>query len=381
MIDFSWTPLQIEWKERIVNAAQVAIGQNLRDRDREQIFDWAGWQKLAELGLTGLPVASPYGGNGDPLTTLLALEGLGYGCCDNGLNFALNAHLWGCVMPLDRFGDEDQKQRYLSLLCRGEWIGALAASERTAGSDLYSLKTSALRQGESYLLNGSKMFITNGPIANLFLVLATVDASKGAFGLTAFLVEKGTAGFHIGENIEKMGLRTTPMSELFFENCLVPVANRLGAEGNGMAIFQYAMEWERGFILACAVGAMQRVLEACILYARQRRQFGQPIGKFQAIAHKIVDMRLRVETARLLIYKLGWVKQQGAPALEQAAMTKLYISEAWVQTCQDAIQIHGGYGYLTELGLERELRDAIGSQLYSGTAEIQRQTIARFMNL
>ena len=231
------------------------------------------------------------------------------------------------------------------------------------------------------MLNGSKMFITNAPIADLFLVLATIDAGKGAFGLTAFLLEKGTPGLHAGENLEKMGLRTTPMGELFLEDCTVPAANRLGAEGNGMAIFRETMEWERSFILAPAVGAMQRVLEQCVRYVQQRRQFGQAIGKFQAIAHKVVEMRLRLETARLLLYKVAWLKQQNAPALEEAAMAKLYISEAWVQKCQDALQVHGGYGYLTEIELERELRDAIGSQFYSGTAEIQRQTIARFMNL
>ena len=382
MVNFSWTPEQIDWKARVIALAQSALGQNLRDRDRQQVFDWNGWKALGKLGLTGLPIsAHAGGGDGDPLTTMLVLEGLGYGCRDNGLNFALNAHLWGCAVPLARFGSEAQKSRYLPPLCAGDWIGALAVSERDAGSDAYSLKTSAVRQGDYYLLNGSKMFITNAPIANLFLVLATLGATKGAFALTAFLVEKETPGLRVGTNMEKMGLRTTPMGELFFEDCAVPAANRLGAEGNGMAIFSYAMEWERSFILAAAVGAMQRVLEQCVRYVQERRQFGQSIGKFQAVAHKVVEMRLRLETARLLLYKVAWLKQQDAPALEEAAMAKLYISEAWVQNCQDALQVHGGYGYLTETELERELRDAIGSQFYSGTAEIQRQTIARLMNL
>lgn len=382
MLDFSWTPEQIQWKEHVIRTARSKLGQTLVERDRQQEFDWGGWQALGELGLPGLPISSQFGGkDGNPLTTLLALEGLGYGCCDHGLTIALNAHLWGCTMPVARFGSENQKRTYLPQLCNGQTIGALAASEREAGSDLYSLKSSAVRQDDHYLLNGSKMFITNAPIADLFLVLATVDATKGSFGLTALLVEKDAPGLRVGETIEKMGLRTAPMGELFFENCPVPLANRLGAEGNGMAIFSYAMEWERSFILASAVGAMQRGLEQCVRYVQERQQFGQPIGKFQAIAHKVVEMRLRLETARLLLYKVGWLKQQGAPASEEAAMTKLYISEAWVQNCQDALLIHGGYGYLTETGLERELRDAIGSQFYSGTAEIQRQTIARLMNV
>ena len=382
MVNFSWTPEQIDWKARVIEQAQSTLGQNLRDRDRQQGFDWDGWRALGKLGLTGFPISGQYGGSdGDPLTTMLVLEGLGYGCRDNGLNFALNAHLWGCAVPVARFGNEAQKHRYLPPLCSGDWIGALAVSERDAGSDAYSLKTSAVRRGDHYLLNGSKMFITNAPIADLFLVLATLDSTKGAFALTAFLVEKETLGLRVGANMEKMGLRTTPMGELFFEDCTIPAANRLGAEGNGMAIFNYAMEWERSFILAAAVGAMQRMLEQCVHYVQERRQFGQPIGKFQAVAHKVVEMRLRLETARLLLYKVAWLKQQDAPALEEAAMAKLYISEAWVQNCQDALQVHGGYGYLTETELERELRDAIGSQFYSGTAEMQRKTIARLMNL
>lgn len=382
MLDFSLTPQQVAWKERVIGIAQTACGQNLRERDRLQLFDWGGWQALGKLGLPGLPIPTQYGGSaGDSLTTLCALEGLGYGCGDNGLNFALGAHLWGCAMPLACFGSEQQKQRYLPRLASGAWIGALAASEREAGSDVYSLKTTACRQGDHYLLNGSKMFITNAPIADLFLVVATVDAGKGAFGLTAFLIEKGTPGLRVGENLEKMGLRTTPMGELFLENCPVPAANRLGVEGSGIAIFTDAMTWERTLILAPAVGTLQRILEQCVHYVQQRRQFGQAISKFQAVAHKVVEMRLRLETARLLLYKVGWLKQQGAAAIEESAMAKLYISETWVQNCQEALQIHGGYGYLTATELERELRDAIGSQFYSGTAEIQRQTIARFMNL
>ena len=382
MLDFSFTPDQLEWKSRVISVAQSSLGQNLRDRDRQELFDTQGWEVLAQLGLPGLLIPAQYGGKeGDPLTALLALEGLGYGCCDYGLIFSLNAHLWGCSIPIACFGNEQQKTSFLPKLSAGKAIGALAASERESGSDVFSLQTHACRQGNSYLLNGRKMFITNAPIADFFLVMTTLDASKGPLALTAFLVEKETPGLTVGNNIEKMGLRTTPMGELILEDCVVPAANRLGAEGNGLAIFNYAMHWERCFILSHAIGAMQRILEQCVVYAQNRCQFGKSISKYQAISHKIVEMRQRLEIARLLLYKVGWLKQRGESAVQESAMTKLYISDAWVQNCQDALHIHGGYGYLTETGLERELRDAIGSQIYSGTAEIQREIIARFMNL
>ena len=382
MLDFSFTQEQLEWKGRVISVAQSSLGKNLRDRDRRELFDTEGWHVLTQLGLPGLLIPEQYGGKEcDPLTALLALEGLGYGCCDYGLIFSLNAHLWGCSIPIACFGDEQQKTSFLPKLCAGKAIGALAASERKSGSDVFSLQTNACRQGDNYLLNGRKMFITNAPVADVFLVLTTLDASKGPLALTAFLVEKETPGLTVGTNIEKMGLRTTPMGELIFEDCVVPASNRLGSEGNGMAIFNHAMNWERGFILSHAIGAMQRVLEQCVLYAQKRYQFGQAICKYQAISHKIVEMHQRLEISRLLLYKVGWLKQRGESAAQESAMTKLYISDAWVQNCQDALHIHGGYGYLTESGLERELRDAIGSQIYSGTAEIQREIIARFMNL
>ena len=381
-MDFSLTPSQVELKETVARFAQAELNQGLLDRDRNRVFNRAGWQRCAETGIQGLPIPSRYGGREtDPITTLLALEALGYGCHDNGLCFAINAHLWGCAFPLHTFGSERQKERYLPRLCSGEWIGALAMSEREAGSDAYSLKSVAELRGDHYLLNGSKHFVTNGPVADLILVLATVDPARGTHGISGFLVEKGTPGLSVGSTIDRMGLHTVPMSELTLENCAVPVGNRLGREGAGLALFNHAMEWERGFILASAVGAMQRLLEKCRDYAKARRQFGQPIGAFQAVSGKLADMQVRIETARMLLYRVGWLKSVGRSSIMESAMAKLYISEAWVQSCEDAIQIHGGYGYLTETGVERDLRDALASRLYSGTSEIQRQVISRWMGI
>jgi hypothetical protein len=260
-------------------------------------------------------------------------------------------------------------------------IGGNAMSEPGSGSDAYSLSTTAQRRGETYLLNGSKLFVTNGSVADVILVFATVDRDRGANGITAFLVEKSFPGFTVARKVEKMGLRTSPMAELFFDQCEVPAENRLGKEGAGKNLFTDSMTWERGCILAGAVGAMERLLETCIRYARERKQFGQSIGKFQLVASKIVDMKLRVETARSLLYKAAWLKGRGRSIFLEAAMAKLYISESWVQCALDAVQLHGGYGYMKEFEVERELRDATGSRLYSGTSEIQRLIIGPLLGL
>jgi len=381
-MEFSLTPEQTERQGRVREWAERSLNDDLESRDRARTFNREGWRASAQLGLVGLVAPSRYGGaEFDPVSAMAALEALGRGSRDNGFNFALNAHLWGCVNPLASFGSEEQKLAYLPRLTSGDWIGALAASERGAGSDLSSLQTRATKRDDAYVLAGDKMFVTNAPVADVFLVLATLDPRRGAFGLTAFVVERGTPGLRIGERIGKMGLSTAAMGEIALDGCTVPARNRLGPEGAGLAIFNHIMEWERGFIMAVAVGAMERQLEACLAYARGRRQFDRPIGQFQAVADRLVDMRVRWETSRLLLYRFAWLKRESRAALAEAAMTKLAVSEAWVRSCEDAMRIHGGYGYLTQTGVERDLRDALGSLYYSGTAEMQRQILARWMDL
>jgi len=381
-MDFSLTQKQTELRDAIVRMAQAELGRDLAAREREGRFDAAGWKRCAQAGLQGLTLPEQYGGRGaDALTAAIAFEALGYGSRDNGINFALGAQLFGCAMPLAAFGSDAQKKRFLPGLCSGERIAALAMSEPEAGSDAYSLRTSAARRGKDYVLNGRKIFVTNGPIADLVVVLATVDAAKKAHGVTAFVLEKGTPGFRPGAPQDKMGLRTAQMSTLDLEDCVVGEEQRLGREGNGLAFFQHAMEWERGLILAPALGAMQRLLEACRGRARERRQFGRAIGAFQLVAAKLVDMQLGLESARLLLYKAAALKAQGKSTAVEAAMAKLATSEAWVRAAGDAIQIHGGEGYLTATEVERELRDALASKLYSGTSEIQRDVIAQWMGL
>jgi alkylation response protein AidB-like acyl-CoA dehydrogenase len=312
---------------------------------------------------------------------MLLMEGLGYGCKDSGLIFAINGQMWTVQMPILRFGTDAQKEKYMPRLCSGELIGANGVTEPDAGSDAFSMRTTARLDGDHYLLNGTKTFCTMAPAADLFMVFATVDKHKGFMGVTAFLVERDFPGFRVGREIGKMGLRTAPMAELILEDCRVPVENRLGKEGNGAAIFEDTVEWERTCILASILGGMERQLEQCIKYSKERKQFGKAIGKFQSIANKIVDMKVRMETARLLLYKVAWMKQAHGKAAMDAALAKLYLSESWIKSCLDAVQIHGGYGYTTEYEVERDLRDSVGSTLYSGTSEIQRNIIARYLGL
>ncbi len=381
-MDFAWADEQLEFRQAIIKFAQQELNADLPERDLRQEFSWDGWKKCAQLGIQGLPVPLEFGGGGaDILTNVLALEALGYGCRDNGLIFSINAHMWSSEIPIMTFGTELQRQRYLPRLASGEWVGVHAMTEPMSGSDAFSLRTRAERKGHCYVLNGTKTFITNGQNADVIIVFANLDQTGGAAGITAFIVEKGTPGLSISRGLQKMGLRTSPMAELVFENCAVPVDHRLGKEGAGPAIFTASMEWERICILASHLGMMQRLLETSVHYAKERQQFGQPIGKFQSIANKIAEMDVRLETARLVLYKAAWLKKTGRHPLREASIAKLFVSEACVQSCFDAIRIHGGYGYMTEFEIERELRDAIGGTIYSGTSEIQKMIIASLLGL
>ena len=381
-MDFSWSPEQLEFRQAVVEFGRRALTDDVIQRDKSGSFSRDFWTRCAEFGIQGLPFPEEYGGGGaDILTTVLAMEALGYACRDGGLLFGINAQMWSVQMPIHRFGNEDQRRRYLPRLCDGSWIGAHGMSEPDSGSDAFSLRTVARREGDGYVLNGTKTFVSNGPVADMFLVFATLDPSKGVLGLTAFLVERDFPGFQVGKPIEKMGLKTSPMAELVFQDCRVPEANRLGREGRGAVIFNDSMDWERGCLLATCLGAMERQLETCLAYVHERKQFGKPIAQFQSVANRLVDMKVRLETSRLLLYKAAWARQHDKATAAEAAMAKLFLSEAWIQSCLDAVQVHGGYGFTTEYEVERDLRDSIGSTLYSGTSEIQRNLIARSLGL
>jgi alkylation response protein AidB-like acyl-CoA dehydrogenase len=376
-LDFSWTDDQQAFRREVIKFAQRELIDDLIERDHSEQFFSEGWKRCAKFGIQGLPIPEEYGGGGaDILTTVCGLEALGYGCRDNGLIFSINAHMWSSEIPVLSFGTKEQKKKYLPKLVSGEWVGIHAMTEPGSGSDAYSLKTRAERKGDRYILNGSKTFITNAQLADMIIVFANLEPAKGPAGISAFIVEKGTPGFSISKKLHKMGLRTSPMAELAFVDCEVPVENLLGKEGSGTAIFTASMEWERICILASHLGAMQRMLETSVNYATDRKQFGQPIGKFPAISGKIAEMDIRLEAGRLLLYKAAWLKSQGKHPLREAAIAKVFVSEACIKTAQDAIQIHGGYGYMTEYQIERELRDAISGTIYSGTTEVQKMIIA-----
>jgi alkylation response protein AidB-like acyl-CoA dehydrogenase len=381
-MDFELTEEQRQLQDAAIEFAQKELNDDILRRDRTEEFSSEGWKKCAGFGALGLPVPQEYGGMGLGISEVIAvMEGLGYGSRDHGLLFAINAHLWTNTLPILVYGNDEQRRKYLPGLSNGELIGANGASEPDAGSDVFAMRTRAERRGDSYVLNGTKTFVSNAPVADLFVVYATIDPSLGPTGITGFIVERGTPGMVVGRPMEKMGLRTAPMAEVVFNDCVIPGANRLGREGRGVIIFESSMEWERGCILANYLGLMRRQLETCIEHVRHRKQFGQPIGKFQSVANRIVDMKVRLDTCRPLVYRIGWLKQRKKPAVLEASVAKLYVSECLVASCMDALQIFGGYGYMVEQGIERELRDAMGSRLYSGTTEIQRNLIAKCLGI
>jgi alkylation response protein AidB-like acyl-CoA dehydrogenase len=383
-MDFGLTPEQRELYDAVLAFARDEMRSDLAALDGADAFDRDGWRRAAAFGIHGLPVPAEYGGQGrDLLTTIVAMEALGCGCRDNGLVFAINAQMWACEMPIVAYGSEEQKREWLPRLVSGEAIGAHAITEPGAGSDVFSLTTRATRVDGGYRLDGAKTFSTNAPVADLAVAFAYLDRSAEAKppALTAFLVPRGAAGVTFSGPIHKMGLRTSPMGEVVFDGCVLPVSARLGPEGAGGMVFNSAMEWERACIFAAHLGAMERLLDDCVRYARQRRQFGQPIAKFESVADRIADMRVNIDAGRFLLYRVGWLHGEGKSSVMESAIAKLFVSEAHVQAALDALQLHGGYGYMREYPVEREVRDALSGTLYSGTSEMQRRIIARCLGL
>jgi alkylation response protein AidB-like acyl-CoA dehydrogenase len=376
------TGAQRGWFDAAAEFAAGELAEGVAARDGRGEFWREGYRRCGAFGLLGLPVPKEYGGRGEDLVTAVAaLEGLGYGCPDSGLAFALSASVWTVTMPVLAFGTGDQKRRWLPGLCDGTLLGANAASEPEAGSDVFAMQARAERRGDGWVLDGRKVWITGGPVADLVLAFASTEPGQGALGVSAFLVPAGTQGFTVVRTIDKLGMRTAPMGELAFEGCALPADALLGRRGRGAQVFNAALEWERGAILAPALGTMRRQLERCVDHARRRTQFGQPVGKFQAVSHRIADMKVRLETARHLVYGFARTKAAGADAGLEAAMAKLHVSECFVQNSLDAVRTFGAPGYVTETGVERDLRDSVGGLIFSGTNDIQRSIIARHLKL
>jgi len=383
-MEFAFSAEQASWHEAAVRFArdELAVDLDLAGRDERREFWREGWVRCARFGLQGLPVPSEFGGRGLGLPeTIAAMEGIGYGCPDNGLIFSINASLWTVAIPILLHGTDAQRRKYLPGLCDGSLVGANGASEPEAGSDIFSMRATATRSGDGWVLDGRKTWVTSGPVADLFVCYASTATDRGIMGISAFVVPRDAPGFRVVREIPKMGVRTVPMGELAMEGCRLPADALLGREGRGAEVFNASMEWERGSILASALGTMRRQLERCVEHARRRKQFGRPIGQFQAVAHRIVEMKLRLETCRPLVYRIGWRKARGEDATMEAALAKLHVSDCFVKNSLDAVQVFGASGYATETGIERDLRDSVGSLIYSGTSDIQRNIIARELGL
>jgi alkylation response protein AidB-like acyl-CoA dehydrogenase len=380
-MDFSLSDEQKALRDSVLKLPPEQFGATLEDDDLAGRFPWAGWKRCAALGLLGLPLPQEHGGSGAGLlTTLLVIEALGYRCKDAGLVHAMVSHIL-CGMQIAAYGSEEQKRRYLPPIAAGEVVGAQALTEPDAGSDVPAIKTRAERVDGEYVLSGTKTFISNGPSADVAIVYASTGKGAALGSLSCIIVEKDTPGFERCKPLQKMGLRTLQNGELTFDNCRVPVSNLLGHEGQGMMAFGRVMEWERCLLFGSHLGTMRRVLEESVRYAKERRQFGSPIGRFQAVSHRISNIAVNLELGRLILYKAAWLNDQGKRVPFETAVGKLFVSESVREACLDAVQIHGGYGYMTEFGLERDLRDSIASTIYSGTSEIQRNLIAALLGL
>ena len=363
-------------------AREELSDDDLAARDAAGEF-WAdGWRLCAARGLCGLPAPKEFGGLGaSRVTTAAALEALGRGCDDAGLLFALNAHLWSAVVPLWFYGSPEQQEAYLTPLCRGAAVGSHGMTEPASGSDAFSLTTMAERVPDGHIINGKKTLITNAPAAAAFIIFARKQGTEGAFGVTPFIVDADAPGVTVSPPTAKLGLRTTWMGEITLEGVRVGEGSVLGPEGRGARVFATAMEWERLLIMASVIGAMGRSLEDAVAYARERRQFGVPIGSFQSVSSKLADAYVGLAAARALMYETAWQYDNGAKGPALAAAVKLLSAETALRTALDLLQVHGGRGYTADLPFERRLRDAVGTRLYSGTSELMRQIVARGLGL
>ncbi len=333
-------------------------------------------KKAGELGLFGITIPEKYGGSGgNYLSMAIAAEELSRASASVGAIFLANLSL--ACYPIYKFGNEEQKKKYVTAIARGEKLACFGLTEPGAGSDAGALETSASLQGDQYILNGTKIFITNGAEAQIAVVFATANKAIGYKGINAFIVEKGTHGFSVGKEEKKLGIRGSSTVELIFENCAIPKANHLGEEGKGLRIALEAIDSSRVTVAAQALGIAQAAFDDALTYAKDRRQFGQPLVNHQAIQWMLADMATHIDAARLLTYRSAWMKDQGLEYVREAAMAKLYAAETSRLVTNHAIQIHGGYGYCKDYPVERYLRDAKITEIYEGTSEMQRMTIAR----
>ena len=355
--------------------AETEVQPLAEEVDEEERFPVETVEKMKRFGFFGIPFPKEYGGAGaDNLAYAMAVEELSKACGTTGV--IVSAHTSLCAAPIYEFGTEEQKQKFLVPLAKGEKLGAFGLTEANAGTDAAGQQTRAVLDGDEYILDGSKIFITNAGYADTYIIMAMTDKSKGTRGISAFIVDIETPGFSIGKKEKKMGIRGSATCELIFENCRIPKENLLGKEGMGFKIAMKTLDGGRIGIAAQALGLAQGALDETVSYVKERKQFGRPIAKFQNTQFQLADMDTRTEAARLLVYKAARVKDSKKPFSTEAAMAKLYASEAAMEVTTKAVQLHGGYGYTREYPVERMMRDAKITEIYEGTSEVQRMVIA-----
>ncbi|AQQ54302.1 acyl-CoA dehydrogenase [Planococcus lenghuensis] len=362
-------------RKMVRDFAQNEVAPTAEERDEEERFDRDIFDKMAELGLTGIPWPEEYGGSGmDFLAYCIAVEELSRVCASTGVTLSAHTSLAG--WPIYKFGNEEQKQKYLRPMAEGKKIGAYGLTEPASGSDAGGMKTNAKRDGDDYILNGSKIFITNGGIADIYIVFAiTEEESKP----TAFIIEKEFEGFSVGKKEKKLGIRSSPTTEIIFDNCRVPKENVLGELGKGFKIAMQTLDGGRNGIAAQAVGIAQGALDAAVGYAKEREQFGKPIAANQGVSFKLADMATSIEASRLLTYQAAWLESNDLPYAKASAMAKLMAGDTAMDVTVEAVQVFGGYGYTKDYPVERYMRDAKITQIYEGTQEIQRLVISRML--
>ena len=375
-MDFELSEEQRMLQKAMRDFVENEIRPLARETDAAGQFPWGTIRKMGEMGMLGLPIPEQYGGAGaDYVSYALAVEEVSRACGSTGITMAAHTSL-GC-MPLVYFGSEEQKRKYLVPLARGEKLGAFGLTEPGAGSDAAAIQTTAVLKGDEWIINGQKLFITSGSIADVVIIAARTDPGAGSRGISNLIVEKGAPGFRAGRDEDKLGLRGSVTSQLFFEDCRVPKKNLLGKPGEGYKQFLITLDGGRISIGAMALGLAQAALESATSYAKERVQFGQPIASFQAIQWMIADMATEIDAARLLVYRAAWLKDRGVRITREAAMAKLFASEAAERAAFKALQIHGGYGYTKEFPVERIYRDQRLCTIGEGTSEILRLVIAR----
>lgn len=364
-------------RKMVRDFARKEVEPTAAERDEEERFDMNIFNKMAELGLTGIPWPEEYGGIGsDYLAYVIAVEELSRVCASTGVTLSAHTSLAG--WPVYKFGTEEQKQRYLKPMALGEKIGGYGLTEPSSGSDAGGMRTNARFEGDHYVLNGSKIFITNGGIADFYIVFAVTDPNNSK-STSAFIVEKDFPGFSVGKKERKLGIRSSPTTEIIFEQCIVPKENLLGQVGEGFKVAMMTLDGGRNGIAAQAVGIAQGALDAAVAYAKEREQFGKPIAAQQGISFKLADMATNIEAARLLTYQAAWLESQGLPYGKESAMSKLFAGDTAMKVTTEAVQVFGGYGYTKDYPVERFMRDAKITQIYEGTQEIQRLVISRML--